>query len=271
VEDACVTGGSEAEAARVMRCAEVRPALHDYQEGRLPLAEQPRVRAHLDGCADCTYAAAVEAELTSVLERTLPQHAAPLALKRRLAASRVVSAPPRPRSSWGWRPALAAAALLLVVGPLVYLAPPGGRASSARSALAAEAVNDHLRVLASDHPLSVASGGLHQVKPWFEGRLDFAPIVAFEGDADFPLRGGAIGYFMDRKSAIFVYGHRLHNVSLFVFRAEGLAWPGAPVTTSQERGFTVILWQRDRLGYALVSDVETTTLNSLADRLRAGG
>jgi hypothetical protein len=31
---------------------------------------------------------------------------------------------------------------------------------------------------------------------WFEGRLDFAPVVAFEGDAEFPLKGGAIGYFL---------------------------------------------------------------------------
>ena len=54
------------------------------------------------------------------------------------------------------------------------------------------AVNDHLRVLASQHPLDIESGGIHQVKPWFEGRLDFAPVVSFLGDEEFPLRGGAV-------------------------------------------------------------------------------
>jgi hypothetical protein len=45
-------------------------------------------------------------------------------------------------------------------------------------------------VLLSQRPLEIESGGgLHQVKPWFEGRLDLAPIVSFEGDTDFPLKG----------------------------------------------------------------------------------
>jgi anti-sigma factor RsiW len=76
------------------------------------------------------------------------------------------------------------------------------RIASERAGLVSEAVNDHLRVLSSQHPLDVESGGIHQVKPWFERRLDFAPVLAFEGDAEFPLRGGAVGYFRDRKAAV---------------------------------------------------------------------
>ena len=30
----------------------------------------------------------------------------------------------------------------------------------------AEAINDHLRVLYSEHPVEIESGGIHQVKPW---------------------------------------------------------------------------------------------------------
>ena len=43
------------------------------------------------------------------------------------------------------------------------------------------------RVLGSQRPLEIESGGIHQVKPWFAGRLDFAPAVgaavAFVGAA----------------------------------------------------------------------------------------
>src|SRR6185369_13609046 len=83
----------------------------------------------------------------------------------------------------------------------------------------------HLRVLVSEHPLEIESGGMHQVKPWFTGRLDFAPVVPFLGDDEFPLQGGAVGYFLDRKAATFVYKRRLHTISLFVFRADGLSFP----------------------------------------------
>jgi anti-sigma factor RsiW len=127
-------------------------------------------------------------------------------------------------------------------------------------------VNDHLRVLDGRRPLDVESGGLHQVKPWFQGRLDFAPVVAFAGDDEFPLKGGAVDYFLDRKAAVFVYGRRLHTVSLVVLRAEGLTWPATPQRMS-ERGFNVVLWRAGDLGYALVSDVDAGELSMLAARL----
>src|SRR4029077_19258472 len=125
----------------------------------------------------------------------------------------------------GWRralvPALALGVLLLAALPLYY--PPSGGAGAV---MVTEAVNDHLRLLASQHPLDIESGGMHQVKPWFEGRLDFAPVVRFLGDDDFPLRGGAVGYYVDRKAAVFVFYRRLHPMTLLVFRADGLPWAG---------------------------------------------
>jgi anti-sigma factor RsiW len=118
---------------------------------------------------------------------------------------------------------------------------------------------------------------MHQVKPWFEGHLDFAPVVRFLGDDEFPLRGGAVGYYLDRKAAVFVFRRRLHAVTLLVFRAEGLPWARvglervggvtAQVTTS--RGFNAIVWREGELGYALVSDVDLPELERLVGRLAA--
>lgn len=138
-----------------------------------------------------------------------------------------------------------------------------------------EAVNDHLRVLYDSHATEVESGGLHQVKPWFEGRLDFAPVLDFEGDNDFTLTGGAVAYFVDRKAAVFLFKRRLHLVTVLVFRADGLPWPrvgtrklgrvNASVTRS--RGFSSVLYRDGDLGYALVSDVDPPTLERLAEKL----
>jgi anti-sigma factor RsiW len=256
-----------------MTCDEARDMLLDAQRGRLPAEPRARLDAHLAGCPACAHEAAAEQLLTEALESRLPQHAAPIALKRRLAAE-WPAPPPARRARW-WpalAPALAVAVVLLTVIPIYYQ-----RAGERGAAMVTEAVNDHLRILSSQHPLDIESGGMHQVKPWFEGRLDFAPVVRFLGDDEFPLRGGAVGYYLDRKAAVFVFHRRLHAVSLFVFRADGLPWPtrglervgpvSARVTTS--RGFNAIVWREGELGYALVSDVEMPDLVRLAERLSA--
>jgi len=263
-----------------MDCGDVQPHLLDYRRGRLRPAAREEIHAHLESCAACAREEAAEQALTEVLEERLPQHAAPLALKRRLAARWPLTAAPRPSwwSRWGRSlvPALAVAAGLLVVVPLYYqraVVSPGDGPG-----MVAEAVNDHLRILSSRHPLDIESGGMHQVKPWFEGRLDFAPVVGFLGDQEFPLQGGAVGYFLDRKAAVFVFQRRLHAISLFVFRAEGLPWPTRGLTRVADaeahatvaRGFTVILWRSGGLGYALVSDVNPQELTQLAVKVAGG-
>jgi len=84
-----------------------------------------------------------------------------------------------------------------------------------------------------------------------------------------------VGYFMDRKTATLVYARRLHSISVFVFRADGLPWPRAglerqgrlEIHRTASRGFNVLLWREGELGYALVSDVDPRDLALLATKL----
>ena len=261
-----------------MTCDEVRELLLDAQRGRLPADQRGALESHQASCEACAHEAVAESLLSEALESRLPQHAAPVALKRRLAAAwpGVPAAEPAPRWWASWRrvlvPALAMGALLLVAAPLYYQ-----RAGGSGAPMVTEAVNDHLRLLSSQHPLDIESGGMHQVKPWFEGRLDFAPVVRFLGDDDFPLQGGAVGYYLDRKAAVFVFHRRLHAVTLLVFRAEGLPWArrglervgGVTARVTTSRGFNAIVWREGELGYALVSDVDLPELVRLVGRLAA--
>lgn len=260
-----------------MDCHDVRDRLLDFQEGRLAPHLVTGVRRHLDHCGDCAHADLVERELTQVLERRTPQYSAPVALKRRLAANWPAPAPAPSRGrrrSWLRLalPAALAAVLLLLVPSVRELVTPK---SETAQIMVGEAVNDHVRVLQSQRPLEVESSGLHQVIPWFSGKLDFAPRIRFAGDEEFPLRGGAVGYFVDRKAAALVYGRRLHSISLFVFKADGLPWPTArlepagraAVYRTSARGFNVLLWRDGELGYALVSDVNAADLLLLASKL----
>ena len=261
-----------------MDCQEARVYFLDAQRGQLRPELLGGLRAHLDSCELCSRMHAEEQVLTEILERRLPQYPASIALKRRLAAR--WPAPLAPARSW-WRhwgpslvPAFVVTVVLLVALPVYFEHANFGGADGTGS-MVREAVNDYLRLLSSQHPLEIASGGLHQVKPWFAGRLDFAPVVSFEGDQDFPLQGGSVGYFLDRKAAVFVYGRRLHTVALFVFRADGLSWPTRGLeamgreraSANMSRGFNVLLWRVGELGYALVSDLDDRELRELGARL----
>ena len=113
--------------------------------------------------------------------------------------------------------ALAACAVVVLV--VVRRPAPGA------DPLVAEGVADHLRVVARDRPVDIENGGPHQVRPWFTGRLDFALPSVFGGDDEYTLTGGAVGYYLDRKSAVLVYKRGLHVASLSVFPAAGLAFP----------------------------------------------
>jgi anti-sigma factor RsiW len=145
-----------------------------------------------------------------------------------------------------------AALIMLIVRP----------APTATVDTAAEAVGDHLRVLGA-RGLDVESNNMHNVKPWFAGKLDFTPPLSFLGDDEFQLKGGDVAIFLGHKSAAFIYARRLHIISLFVFESSG--------TPSSERtiqGFHVLTWGTPGFGFALVSDVNWDDLRALQTRLQ---
>jgi anti-sigma factor RsiW len=128
--------------------------------------------------------------------------------------------------------------------------------------VATEAVGDHLRVLGA-HGLDVETNDMHNVKPWFAGKLDFTPPVTFVSDDEFQLKGGDVAVFLGHKSAAFIFAHRLHVLSLFVFES-GDASDGEKTI----QGFHVATWGSGGLGFALVSDINWDDLRALEKRLR---
>jgi len=255
-----------------MDCREARAHLLDRRRGTLDVASRTALETHLAGCGACRREDAADVQLSEILETRLPRRRAPASLRRTLEAR--WDPPKAPRASRLARTlgTMAAGAALVVLVLFAW------RSRATDEPMLTEAVNDHLRVLYSEHPVEVQSGGIHQVKPWFEGRVDFAPVVPFAGDDDFPLQGGSVAYFLDRKAATFVFKRRLHLITLFVFRAEGLPWPTVatvPVgdvrgTLESSRGFHALLWRKSDLGYALVSDADQRDLETLAAKVERG-
>jgi anti-sigma factor RsiW len=259
----------------VTSCEQIQPLVRDATRGAGDDATRQMVHRHLDGCPACQRLAEEERALDRLLEAQLPQYAAPLSLKRRLQARLPPALEPVRRrrvvARW-WAPAsLAAAALVVLVIGL------GSQLRPQSDPLVAEAVADHLRVVHRDRPVDIESGGPHQVKPWFTGRLDFALPTVFGGNDEFTLEGGSVGYYLDHQAAVLVYKRQLHKVSLFVFRADGLSFPRAEqamarvrASVRHARGFSILLWRDGELGYALISDLNATELLRLGANIAGG-
>ena len=248
-------------------CEATREQLLDSLKGRLSASLQASIEAHLPTCAECSRIFERERALNRALADR-PAYALPQSLRIKLTAQ------VNPRKN-----KLSVAKVFAIAAPLLTAAAVALFVTNSwyapNQALVTEAVNDHLRVVYAEHPIEIESGGIHQVKPWFTGRLDFAPPVSFSGDEEFPLVGGAIGLFVDRKAATFVFRHRLHTITLLVFRSAGLPFPlhtdtqvgPQPASLVTSRGFNLLLWREGDLGYALVSDVDRAALTRLATKL----
>ena len=131
-------------------------------------------------------------------------------------------------------------------------------------------MTSHVRSLLAGHPADVASTDRHTVKPWFTGRLDYAPAVVDLAAQGFPLVGGRLDYLGHHPVAALVYRADRHVVNLFTWPAAYTADPAGPVPTALTRqGFHVVHWTAAGMTYWAVSDVAEDRLRQFARLLEA--
>jgi anti-sigma factor RsiW len=259
-----------------MDCRTTRLLFSEAQHGRLSPDDLQQRQLHLRSCEACSQAERSDSALTLILHGRLPRHPASDALRARLETQWPGNSSGATLS--GLRcllvPIAAAATLALALALGFSM---GRRQGNAIAALGVEAVNDHLRMLEGETPLQVLTSDLHQVKPWFAGKLDFAPPIAFRGDEDYPLLGGQVARFLERRVACFVFARRLHKISLFVLPKRSLTDTGevtarfstTPEPSTSSRGFSVVSWESGEFDYLLVSDLNAAELRELGHRIQA--
>jgi anti-sigma factor RsiW len=234
-------------------------------DGELDAAQAAQLATHRAGCPVCRAAEAELAQARELLQGDLYQPAPDDVRARVLAHLNL--APPRPAPARrfrivsdfaAWRPstlgfglgaACAAALMLFVLSP-------------AEQSLTEQVVAGHVRALQPGHLQDVASEDRHTVKPWFDGRIDFAPPVKDLAAQQFPLKGGRLDYIGGRPVAALVYQRDKHVIDLFVRPAAG----GTVVApeTAAKNGYNVVHWVQDGMAFWAVSDVERNQLRDFA-------
>ena len=137
--------------------------------------------------------------------------------------------------------------------------------ASRNNALVNEVVADHVRSLLATHLVDVASSDQHTVKPWFDGKIDFAPEVRDLSGEGFPLIGGRLDYLGDKTVVALVYQRNKHPVNVFIMPATADRNTSPSATT--RRGYNVLSWIHNEMKYWAVSDLNEAELRRFTELL----
>jgi mycothiol system anti-sigma-R factor len=249
-----------------MGCELTQTVLHGYLDGELDAARAADFERHLIACGDCVTALEANEKLRSSLLHAGLYERAPASLRQKVRAqlatpTRSSVTPIKKVYTARW---LAIAATFLLVVFLGWRLLPILRDSNNENALASAIVDAHLRSLQPGHLEDVQSTDQHTVKPWFDGKLDFAPPVHDFVQQGFPLQGGRLDIVHGRTVAVLVYARRKHLINVFV-------WPtteadSEPISGSQ-LGYHWVDWRKSGMEMCAVSDVAPEDLADLRQLL----
>jgi len=235
-----------------MTCTEMGRLLDPYVDGELDGEYLPEVRTHLSTCAACLQQVTAREQLGRLV-RASPYYAAPDRLLASVAGSTRRASMMSRVSTW------AAAAVLIVsagAGAMMLRTFSASRTAQA-TAVAEQVVSAHVRSLMGDHLFDVRSTDQHTVKPWFLGKLDYAPPVTDLAAIGFPLVGGRLDYIDGRPVAALVYQRQKHTINLYVWPSSEGAAVAPPAAI---RGFHLEHWVRDGMSFWAASDLNPAEL-----------
>ena len=223
-----------------------------YADGELDVVTSRELERHLESCAECRGLDQNVHVLRDLLQQSRPAYRAPARLQRKVRAT-LPNEESSSFSSFFRALALATACLVLLWGGWQIV-----QRSQSTHELADEVVASHVRSLLATHLVDVASSDKHTVKPWFDGKIDFAPEVSDFASDGFPLIGGRLDYLNGATAAALVYRHNKHPINLFIQPAPGQPDTG-PATLTQ-RGYNLIHWRRAGMSYWAISDLNLSEL-----------
>jgi len=240
----------------MMNHQEIQERIHPYVDGELDVTNAREVELHLRACEECRGLEQNIRALSDTLTRSVPAYRAPTGLRKSVRAALRREA--RPAGLGPWMPfAIGAACALLLLVVAISQTTRG-----LHNMIADEVVANHVRSLLAAHLVDVASSNQHTVKPWFDGKLDFAPEVRDLATNGFPLVGGRLDYLDGKTVAALVYERNKHPINLFIVPASTTR-PNEPSALTR-RGYNLIHWTNSEMDYWAVSDLNAEELHQFA-------
>jgi anti-sigma factor RsiW len=241
-----------------MDCPTCEAMVDAYVDGELTAVESADFERALEGCPECRKRLDSARALSGLL-RELPAEPASDLLRARVERElRTIAGRPRERTrQWTQWSAMAASVILaLGLGWLGgTLTGQGGRESDALIA-------SYLRVAMAEHTVDVASSDRHTVKPWYAGRIDYAPPVHDLTAQGFPLLGGRLDVVDGRKVAVLVYRRNQHKLALSLWPASSSG--NSTPRVSERDGFAIAEWRHGGFELRAVSDLNPADMASFA-------
>jgi len=254
-----------------LSCQKTEESIHGYLDGELDLARSLEVEQHMEQCEVCALAYRNQTALRSAFKDSCLYHSAPARLEKRIRSSlrrEAKSEVGRRSFGWNWLPVGVGLAFVLLMALVIWRAMPGLRPSG-DELLAQGITSDHVRSLQMPgHLTDVLSSDQHTVKPWFDGKVDFAPPVKDFASQGFRLYGGRLEYLNNKTVATLIYQRRLHYINLYVWPAEQ-AGSTSEVTT-QRQGYNLIHWTSSGMNYWAISDLNNIELHEFASLVQQG-
>jgi len=238
----------------------IRELLHAYVDGELDLANTRETERHLQSCADCRGSEKAIRELRSALTSDAPAYRAPAHLRKRVrAALRGETKSSRQTLSPWLMFATGAAFAAVLVGAVLFQTMHQVRSNS----IVDQVVTNHVRSLLAAQLVDVVSSDQHTVKPWFDGKIDFAPEVRDLSANGFPLLGGRLDYLDGKTVAALVYQRNKHPINLFI-TLESTSRSTSP-TVITRRGYNVSSWTNNGMRWWAVSDLNQAELREFTE------
>ena len=251
-----------------MSCQEMHELLDGYVDSELDVVTTLQFERHLSECASCHARYQQYEQLTRTVKIQLPRFDAPAGLEAKIRAELGLAASTHTRNTtnafadWSrWAVAASLIGVLVLTGTLFTLL----NRRAGREVLAEQVVSSHVRSLMANHLSDVASTDQHTVKPWFSGKLDFAPVVVDLSPEGFPLTGGRLDYLDNRSVAALIYKRRQHTINLFL-------WPSPNSNSTAQtltiKGFSIVHWTQAHMAYWAISDLNAAELSEFARDLK---
>src|SRR6267154_2867234 len=165
-----------------MTCEISQALLHGYLDGELDPIRAEEFERHLESCSPCIAQLEEQETLRASLRAAKLYERAPAGQAKKI-QRQIANTETESDYQWTWVPIfrwIAASAVIVLLMAITYFGAQrilSGRPDVEQTVMMSEVIDAHVRSLQPGHFTDVLSTDQHTVKPWFDGKLDFSPLV----------------------------------------------------------------------------------------------